>query len=726
MNRAPVQTSLKELPSAQPIYVLPEDDLVGEVLIPCLGSATSYDCLTAFFHSNALKELAPGLAEFLSRPIGRMRLAISPLLSHDDHEAIKKGALEEPTVLAKRLSELYGSAKVDQSSLVKHTLECLAFLISTHRIEIKMVLVKDGLFHPKIRIFSDGENQIVVHGSNNLTQAGLISNYEQVTVSKSWGEADQRVITGRLVKEFDAVWQGKKSERLLVFNLPEALKQQIVREYSSANPPSPEDFWEALAQDRGMDVTETRPRVVRPSRAKTFEIPDGLNYERGDFEHQGRAIAAWENSGRQGILEMATGSGKTVTALIAAHRLLQETRSLLMVVAAPYLPLVAQWAKEAERFGLTPVLPGGETRKAEKLARVQAAVRNLRLGISKVECLVATHDLLCDTVFQAEIAKYKGPALLIADEVHNLGTPGFINAPPDGFGYRLGLSATPIRQYDQQGTDDLLQYFGDIVFRFTLEDAIGRCLVPYSYYLHPVELTPDEIDEWMELTARLRKLGWKASDNEDDKKPDVEIQKLLNRRRRILEQASGKVALLAQLVRDGDLQQVRHTLVYVSDKGREQLTAVNRLLMNTLKLRVHQVTQEETGEPNLTQELLDSFAAGDGIQVLTAMRVLDEGVDIPEVDTAYILASTTVERQWVQRRGRVLRKCARTNKECATIHDFLVIPPSDVDPDTFGPDVVKLLKGELTRAMAFAQTSRNAASPNGALATVRPIIARYF
>ena len=192
-----------------------------------------------------------------------------------------------------------------------------------------------------------------------------------------------------------------------------------------------------------------------------------------------------------------------------------------------------------------------------------------------------------------------------------------------------------------------------------------------------------------------------------------------------MEQASGKISLLRDILGKQDPYEIRHTLVYASDKGRDQLRKVNHMLMEDLKLRIHQITQDETGKSNLTEELLDSFTRGN-IQVLTAMRVLDEGVDIPEISTAFILASTTVERQWVQRRGRVLRKCSRINKQLAHIHDFLVLPPRNVDPDLFGRDVLKILKAELQRVMEFAKLSSNAAAPDGALLTIRPVIERYF
>lgn len=191
-----------------------------------------------------------------------------------------------------------------------------------------------------------------------------------------------------------------------------------------------------------------------------------------------------------------------------------------------------------------------------------------------------------------------------------------------------------------------------------------------------------------------------------------------------MEQASGKIESFREVINQMDRSGLKHLLVYASDKGRGQLNEVNRMIMNEFKLRCHQITDEETGKKGLSEELLTNFADGN-IQVLTAMRVLDEGVDIPEVTTAIILASTTVERQWVQRRGRVLRKCKRIHKELAYIHDFLVLPSLSGSAAS-SADVLKIIKSELGRVTEFAKLAKNAADPDGALATIRPIIKRYF
>lgn len=725
---------LRNLTKLKSIYILPEDNLVQEVIIPGLAISKRCDCMTAFFGSGSLREMAPGLAEFLKRPEARMRLLVSPYLTVEDQRSIRQGLSKAPEIIAKRLEELYGNTKVDAGALVKHTLVCLAYLIAVHRIEIKVVIVRNGLFHSKIRIFSDGRDFVVAHGSSNLTVPGLTTNVEQIVISKSWASANQAEIVQRLREEFERTWGNRKREYSLVYDLPKAFEKNIVRDYEPKSLPTTQDFWAAWEHDSQLGLVPATDKRYSDSGSgsiakRSFEIPYDIEYESGDFSHQGKAVRAWESANGQGILAMATGSGKTIASLIAARRLFDKTRPLLLVIAAPTIPLITQWADEVTQFGLEPVVPGWERNKRAKLARVQQVVRNLELRINEVECLVITHNLLCDSAFHGELDRYGGAAMLIADEVHNLSVRSFLNSPPKIFEYRLGLSATPDKEYHVAESDELKVYFGDVVFRFTLEEAIGKCLVPYEYYVHTVPLTLHEYDEWVELSVKLKSLSWqwKSDGNGIDVKLSPRTKGLQRKRRIILEQATRKIALLGDIFRTHNLRRIQHTLVYVSDKEREQLNLVNRLLINDLGLLIHQITYDENrGRTNLTRLLLDDFAGGVGIQVLTAMRVLDEGIDIPEVATAYILASTTVERQWIQRRGRILRKCSRTNKERAFIHDFLVIPPVDVGIVRGDDYVLKILQGELKRIMAFAVTSINASRPNGAIPVIEPIMDRYF
>ena len=293
--------------------------------------------------------------------------------------------------------------------------------------------------------------------------------------------------------------------------------------------------------------------------------------------------------------------------------------------------------------------------------------------------------------------------MLIADEVHNFGTPSFLKHRPESVKYRLGLSATPIRQYDPVGTGELADYFGDVLIDFTIGDAIeAGCLVPYDYYVHEVELTDEEAARYSDLTAQLRRLGFRVDDEGQVMNLTPRTERILRERRAIVEQADNKLGHLRDIVAAVDVRAHRRSLVYVSAKptvfGRaRQIERVNRLLTE-LGIVSHQFTNVETSSSD-GERILAAFGRGD-YQMLTAMRVLDEGVDIPQTETAYLLASSAVEREWIQRRGRVLRSWS--GKEHATLHDFVAMPPDP--PDDTGRS---LLRAELRRVTEFVIYSRN-------------------
>ena len=679
-----------------------------------------------FFGSGALRDIAPGLAEFLSRSdSSKMRLLVSPHVTAEDHEAIRTGLSTAPDILARRLQELLGEARVSGRALVRHTLECLAYLVAADKLEFRVALVRRGLFHPKVWLFRTGPDLMVAHGSSNMTVAGLSTNLEHISIARSWADPSQAEIAEVLSEEFDALWQGRRDYAITV-DMPRAIREQLLSEYTPSTTPSPNGLWRAWDADcrRGNepppptapDGVDTQIEVKVPE----FRIPNGLNYQDGDFAHQGQAVAAWEAAGHRGILEMATGSGKTVSALIAVQRLYEEVGSLLLVIAAPYLPLVAQWSEEARAFGLRPLVPGSASSQSVKHAKLEGVVRLLNLDLSQIECVIVTHDYLCDPTLHRALAKCRSPIVLVADEVHNLGRSAFVGAPPDFVAHRMGLSATPERQYDDEGTAALQAFFGDVVFTFGLAEAIGKCLVPYDYFVHPVQLERNELEGWVDMTAQLLRLGWKSRGNEGSL-PD-RLRLLLIRRRRILEEAAGKVGVLRTLLQNSGPRTLRHTLVYATDKGPDQLVAVNALL-SELGIMYHQITSEETAQPRLSGDILGSFIRGE-LQVLTAKRVLDEGVNIPEIGTAYILASTTVQRQWIQRRGRVLRKCSAIGKTSATLHDFLVVPPDNTEGHE--REARGLVRQELTRVMEFARLARNAGARGGPLETVQPLVTRWY
>lgn len=696
---------LRSIRGVRPIYFVPREDIAHDVLIPCLGNAVSVDCMVGFFSGRSLAMLAPGLASFIAASDQPMRLVICPVLRPEDREAIATGCNAPEDVIREFLS----SGLTVEDALLRHTLRCLAYLISVGRVEIRVALLKDAIFHPKVWLISDATDTIAIHGSSNLTVSGLSKNFEQVSVTRSWTDENSRLVVDSLRAEFDSIWS-RRSGECEVFDFPEAISRQLVRDYSGTGVPT-EDELLAIIE------TEIPPGEPAPISC-TFRVPPHLNYTTGDFAHQGRAADAFEVSGFRGILAMATGSGKTIAAMIAAHRLFQREGRLLIVVAAPYLPLIAQWCGEISDFGLSPhnlsVLAGARERNAE----LTALARRVRLSPPPVaEAVVVTHNSICDKSFQDAVARAGIPLLLIADEVHNLGREGFVDHPPESVPYRLGLSATPERQYDPEGTDAVFRYFGETVFSFTLEQAIGVCLVPYFYHLHKLELSGAELDNWLELTDKIGKELWKNRSEGGEESSFLQL--LLQRRRLILESAEEKLAILSRLL-DQEAGDLRFTLIYATDKDPAQLQRVNEML-RAKRIRFHELTAEETSDRKLTARIIAAFQGSD-LQVLTAKRVLDEGVNIPQITKAFILASTTVERQWVQRRGRLLRKCKAIGKESSIIHDFLVVPPDNqIDSDTR-----KIVKGELARVREFARLSLNFGAVGGPISVIHPIVQRFF
>ena len=704
--------TLRSVTDIRPLYILPDDSVAEEVLIPCFQSTAQVDCMMGFFSSEVLVSLAPGLATFINCSQESLRLIISPLLRAEDKEAIEEGIVSPEDIATTALEDII----ITEDLVEQHTLKCLSWLLHSGRIKIKIALMKDALFHPKVWLFRGDGDVIAAHGSSNMTNAGIRKNIEQISISKSWVDPTQQYIAEKFCDQFRRLWENEE-ESCIVVEMPQAIRGSLLQTYRADTPPTETDL-QSLYRRAASTVQESPGvyELFELPRA-SFAIPSELRFEQGPFEHQGKAVNAWCEGGYRGVLEMATGSGKTITAMICAYRLYEVQKPLLIVVAAPYVPLIQQWCDEISPFGLRAVNlteSNGASGRAQELNKIK---RRFRVGTSDVETVVVSHRTLCDSRFKAEIEKFDCTTLLIADEVHNLGSEGFITDLPSFFDYRLGLSATPVRQYDEEGTETVFSFFGPVIFQFTLQEAIGRCLVKYDYYVHPVELTQEEMDKWYELTEKIKANAWRSEHEE----PDEYLTKLLRDRRAILETAESKIAALETVLIHEDLRSLRHTLIYASDKAPEQLDAVNALL-KAHGILFHQLTYEETANRDQTKQIIRSFQEGT-LHVLTAKRVLDEGVNIPQIEKAFILASTTVERQWVQRRGRLLRTCRETGKTHSEIHDFIALPPGQNNMDG---EARTLVQSELSRVREFANLARNAGRADGPLNLIDDLVKTLY
>jgi superfamily II DNA or RNA helicase len=402
---------------------------------------------------------------------------------------------------------------------------------------------------------------------------------------------------------------------------------------------------------------------------------------------------------------MATGAGKTLTALFLIARLRSKSDvPLAILIVAPYIHLVDQWCDNARQFGMRPIrCAEGRQRWRDELA---LAVNMANAGHRPILTIAVTQATLITETFTELIGRIRVTLVVIGDEVHNYATPETIRALPNHARFRLGLSATPERHRDDEGTQRLLDYFGPVVYRYGLAEAIrDRVLTPYRYYPVRVGLDDDEYQQYLEITRQLARFQV-----DDDTTNDVAMRLLL-KRARVLASARSKVpALRDLLVAD---RSKSHILVYCGDGRVEgevpeeqmrQVAAVVQMVGTDLRMRCASYTAETP--PERRRELLKSFASGD-LQVLVAIRCLDEGVDVPAARTAYLLASSSNPRQFVQRRGRVLRLAP--GKESATIYDMMAIPDlSDVGEASplFAPSR-SLVARELKRAAEFAELAIN-------------------
>jgi DNA phosphorothioation system restriction enzyme len=689
-----------------------EDDLLSAFWMPCLSQAVAYRRAAGYFSSAALGIAAEGVEAFVKQG-GEMKLVVSPELRSSDYESAEAGYREraqrareaERTITARLLSE-----PTDEET--RRRLSILGWLISHSRLEIKIAVVardrEPGIYHEKFGLFEDASGaRVAFHGSANESRGGLRANFESIFVFRSWIDTEESDIR-ELETEFDALWRDQ-TPYLEVYDFPEAARAELIN-LAPAEPPAVPD---ASDQPTAPAHAEPDSDLSQPRRP---QIPEGMDLR----DYQRDALGAFFSNHGRGILEMATGTGKTFTGLSAFERLYramaEQRQSLMGIIVCPYQHLVEQWADAARAFGVEPVLCYRS--RAIWSERLASAIRAIRQGAAPAHLAIATNATFGGQHFRSMIADCPPQSLIIGDEVHNLGAPDLRKALPEHFEFRLALSATPDRFYDEEGTEALRAYFGDVVFRFGMAEAIeSGALTPYEYGVSVVELDGDELDVYLELTTRIaRAIGVAGAESEP-------AQALLVARARIVANAAGKLNALRTAIEP--LKNQTHTLVYCGDgsiegdtgiDGTRQIESVVRMLGVELGMRVAPYTADTPVAER--EELRKRFALGD-LQVLVAIRCLDEGVDIPETERAFILASSTNPRQYVQRRGRVLRLSPQTGKERAYVHDFLAVPPrSSVEPSLWSIER-RLVRRELERVVEFAELATNGPAALDSLAELR-------
>ena len=657
---------------------------ISNFFVPVLQRANHYDVAVGYFSSAWIRDTAEGIAQFACNS-GKARWVISPILSPEDYETLRDASGK---IDYSKADDLAGcSFKELLDALKGETRRVIAWLVRDGIMEFRIGVPTNklsGILHAKTGVFSDSHgNRIGFSGSYNLTSAAA-TNWETIEVYCSWQsqEAEKRI--QEIEADFIEIWNDN-DDNLEVFSPSEKALEPFIRETEHS----------------------ARP-YVQPKKAKQqIQIPSHFLQDGKLRPYQQDAIRAWFEHEGKGTFSMATGSGKTVTALAAAARLanhaIEQTQPLLIIITVPYQHLADQWAVEVKSFHFDPIVCYGGTQRW--LQKAQRCVTEISGSIASLGVFIAVNDTFASPPFQDLLSSTRRNILLIADEMHNLGASMYRKALPENVRFRLGLSATPIRHGDEQGSKALEAYFGETVYEFTLEEAIERGFL-CRYFYHPVlaPLNNEEMLEYKDLSARIAKTY--ATESADFDGPSDRLRALLIERARLIANVQDKRVKLKQLLkRRADSA---YNLVYcgdASDSDGRQVEKVMRLIGNEIGMRTRKFTAEENAAQR--RELIDCFTNKE-IQVLIAIRCLDEGVDVPHTETAYILASSTNPRQYIQRRGRVLRRAPK--KETATIYDFIAVPDLDELERTHA-DALKmerhLVRNELQRVSEFAALAIN-------------------
>lgn len=647
-------------------YRTGERDPVGGFYQPCLSAAVRYARAVGYFRSSIFSIVGRPFLEFARRG-GKARLVCSPSITEDDAQAIASGYLSRDEAIAQALERDLQELLSDPA--LESRTKLLATLIQCGALDIRLAVRSNGtgIYHEKIGIFTDrvGERVSFIGSSNETWSAWHTQgNHESIEVFREWVSSAESERVQTHATHFERLWDG------LVIGVdtvafPDAQRKKLLTTATN----SLDD----------VDVDFPDEPIAPASRRRT------------PMEHQLAAIAAWEAAGRHGVFEHATGSGKTFTAITAIKKHLATDQPAIVLV--PSQLLLEQWRREIEEEipDSTILMCGGGHTKWKTNGKLRAQT-SPDIGMNRI--VLSTMQTAATDTFINGV--YGGEHLLIvADEIHQIGSPFNARAMAIKSGAALGLSATPIRYGDPEGTASIFRRFGPVLPPpITLQDAIdsGR-LVNYEYHPHPVHLSEDEAEQWKKLTKQISfelaksKKAVNGNGGLTDK-----AKMLLIQRSRIAKKAQVKPGLAAGIICK-EYEPGQRWLVYCEDS--DQLTETMGLLAAGGLHPIEYHSSMEGDRP----AALEWFTRFGG--VLVSIKCLDEGIDIPAVSHAFILASSQNPRQFIQRRGRVLRKSGQ--KLMAVIHDAIVVP---VDAEN-EPEQISLLKAEMIRALQFADAALN-------------------
>lgn len=649
-------------------YSSDKDDALNSFYIPVLAESVNYKRIAGFFSSKSLAIAAKGIKGLIENN-GEMELIAGAILNEEDILAIREGTESPEQVIAR-----IGLHSIDniEDVLIKNHIGALAWLITQNRLKIKIALLydgndlpldaesvhKSGIFHQKVGILTDKDGEMIsFSGSINETASAWKYNLEEFKVFKNWIELDRARFESDYEK-FQRFWNNKAA-KVRVIDAPEAIKRQLIK----SAPKRIDDL------DLGWNVQNTNPDGKLHDQAKVCEEDSGYEIYNmkpaivDDFKklrwYQKEAIEQWENNNYCGILEMATGSGKTFVGIMGSFKLYMKKGKLCTVILVPSKQLVNQWGENLRKYTDNCVLISSSIPKKKWMALLDDYIFLFNHGNIDHFYVISTIPSFSNHVGAIISRVADSDTLLLVDEAHWLGADGTRNEFKNYlYQNTLGLTATPVRYFDEEGTNFLREYLGDTVYEFSIKQGQNEgFLCKYNYHIVFVDLTKEELSEYIKYT----KLIAMEYGKDDDK-----TTRYLNKRAKIIKDAVSKYHCLDKLL-SGFKGEIKHWVIY-TDEG--QLPHVRKTLKN------YDIFFGEflgTTPDNDRDTLISKLKTG-MIQAIVAIKCLNEGIDIPPLKQGIFLSSSGNPREFIQRRGRLLR--TYEGKGIVDMYDFVVAPDS--------------------------------------------------
>ena len=655
------------------------NQLLNDFYIPFLSETVEYRRIAGYFSSSSLIIASKGI-EGLIKNNGKMKLLISPELSEQDYEVIKaNGEINDKL-------EMFNNLDINDFPN-NDNLEALAWMLKNGRLEIKIVVDKNSgssIFHQKIGIGFDQEgNQVSFSGSINESANAWLNNIEEFKTFKSW-EYEQLDYLLTDLKKFNAYWNNEKQDIAIVYDIPDSIKNRIISV-------SPRDVSDLMV----MKKYQTQTQQAKANELKLFD-------------HQAEAVEMWKNNDYKLLMEMATGTGKTRTAIGCFIQLKNKIEKLVVIVATPQNTLSRQWKNDIEdKLGISferSIIADGSNYKWK--IDLEKVLLDVSSGIYSDAILYTTHASASSNDFMRIINTYGDTVnlLFICDEVHGIGSEKQKQALLEVYKYRIGLSATPERMFDEEGSSLIREYFGNKSFEFTIKDALNT-INPITgqpflnrFYYHPyfVYLNEEEMEKYKSYSKKIA-----AIINQEN--PDYDLLNNLNiLRSDIIKNADEKMNMVETIIDNLNSKgRIRDTIIFTTDKKIDDVL----MMLGKKGIMRCKITEEESPSKMVgirgnteREEFIDQFRDGT-MQVLIGLKCLDEGIDIKNARIAILMASTTNPREFVQRVGRVIR--VDKGKQYSEIYDLIVTTTAEASANN------RILEKEAKRTKLIACNAEN-------------------